>query len=75
MATAGLQDLIPLRNAWRLAPTIAPLVRCVSAQTVYNWVRQGRNGQRLRSITIGGRAFTTKDDLKSFLSNFTQVKN
>lgn len=75
MKTAKLQDYIPICRVSQLAPKIAPAVHCVSVQTVYNWVKHGRRGQKLSTVTIGGRIFTTEDDLRSFLSNFTQVKN
>jgi len=41
----------------------------VTRQTVYNWVKNGKQGQKLRTISVGGVKFTTERWINEFLAN------
>lgn len=43
----------------------------VTRQTVYNWIKNGRKGEKLSVVRVAGLTLTTKERLNDFLNRIT----
>lgn len=46
----------------------------VHIQTIYRWISQGRNGVKLRRVTVAGRVFTTPEWVEDYLLEVSEAK-
>jgi hypothetical protein len=46
----------------------------VTRQTVYNWIKTGVQGTKLKITQVGNRKFTTKEWVDDFLTHLQSVR-
>lgn len=68
------ENLIPLLDV----PGHLPKGRngiATNPATVFRWVKHGRNGVKLETLSIGGRRFTSTEALQRFFDKLTRIED